>query len=97
MEIIGIEGKTFQRMKERFDEFAHRIKELTDKRRISDEWMDNGDVCRTLNISKRTLQSYRDKGILPYSQIEHKCYYRVEDIKRLLEQNTDSDNLSRRL
>jgi DNA-binding transcriptional MerR regulator len=50
-----------------------------------------------MNISKRTLQSYRDKGILPYSQIEHKCYYRVADVRRLLEQNTDCDNPSRRL
>jgi hypothetical protein len=97
MEIVGIEGKTFLRMKERFEEFTRRVRELTDKRRISDEWMNNGDVCRMLNVSKRTLQTYRDKGILHYSQIEHKCYYRVEDIKRLLEQSTDSVDLSRRL
>ena len=39
------------------------------------EWLHNGDVCRLLNISKRTLQHYRDTGVLPFTQIGHKCYY----------------------
>ena len=45
----------------------------------------NGDVCRLLNISKRTLQYYRDTGVLPFAQIGHKCYYKREDVERLLE------------
>ena len=39
------------------------------------DWLHNGDVCRLLNISKRTLQHYRDTGVLPFAQIGHKCYY----------------------
>ena len=38
------------------------------------DWLHNGDVCRLLNISKRTLQHYRDTGVLPFTQIGHKCY-----------------------
>lgn len=30
-----------------------------------------GDVCRILNISKRTLQHYRDTSVLPFIQIGH--------------------------
>ena len=44
------------------------------------DWLHNGDVCRLLNISKRTLQHYRDTGVLPFTQIGHKCYYRREDV-----------------
>ena len=29
------------------------------------DWLHNGDVCRLLYISKRTLQHYRDTGVLP--------------------------------
>ena len=36
------------------------------------DWLHNGDVCRLLNISKRTLQHYRDTGVLPFTQIGHK-------------------------
>ena len=42
------------------------------------DWLHNGDVCKLLNISKRTLQHYRDTGVLPFSQIGHKCYYKRE-------------------
>lgn len=31
------------------------------------DWLHNGDVCRLLNISKRTLQHYRDTGVLPFA------------------------------
>ena len=32
------------------------------------DWLHNGDVCQLLNISKRTLQHYRDTGVLPFTQ-----------------------------
>lgn len=44
----------------------------------------NGDVCQILNISKRTLQHYRDTSVLPFIQIGHKCYYKREDVEALL-------------
>ncbi|WP_449032844.1 helix-turn-helix domain-containing protein [Porphyromonas sp.] len=46
-----------------------------------------GDVCRILNIRKRTLQHYRDKDIIPYTQIAGKILYRLSDINRLLQKN----------
>ena len=47
-------------------------------------WLYNGDVCRLQNISKRTLQHYRDTGVLSFMQIGHKCYYKREDVEVLL-------------
>ena len=48
-------------------------------------WLDNEEVCEMLAISKRTLQSYREKGLLPYCIIRHKIFYRPEDVQKLLE------------
>ena len=42
-------------------------------------------LAETCHISKRTLQHYRDTGVLPFSQIGHKCYYKCEDVERLLQ------------
>ncbi|MGP1553251.1 MAG: helix-turn-helix domain-containing protein [Prevotella intermedia] len=53
------------------------------------DWLHNGNVCQLLNISKRTLQHYRDTGVLPFTQIGHKCYYRREDVERLLQTKSD--------
>ena len=47
-------------------------------------WMDNQEVCRQLNISPRTLQTLRDNGTLAYSQINHKVFYRPEDVSRIV-------------
>ena len=53
------------------------------------DWLHNGDVCRLLNISKRTLQHYRDTSVLPFAQIGHKCYYRREDVELLLQTKSE--------
>ena len=46
-------------------------------------------VCKRLGISKRTLQSYRDTGKIPFSMIGHKCYYKESDITELLNANNE--------
>ena len=86
MELKIIEEKTLNKVKER-------IKLLLEKSRglarygNSEEWLDNQDVCQLLNISLRTLQSYRDRGILAYSMIGHKCYYKASDIYLVVEKS----------
>lgn len=49
------------------------------------EWMDSQEACELLNVTKRTLQTYRDTGRLPFSRIERKVYYKSQDVLRLLE------------
>ena len=90
MDIIAIENKTFEQMKGRFEDFTRQIKNLCGKNQDKEQWLGNDDVCELLQISKRTLQSYRDNGILPYSQIGRKCYYRVSDIENLISQSQRS-------
>lgn len=55
----------------------------------SDEgWIEGDDVCRILTLSKRTLQTYREKGIIPYSNIGGKHYYRKNDLATFLDSKT---------
>ncbi|MCG6188668.1 helix-turn-helix domain-containing protein [Maribellus maritimus] len=87
MDIIAIESKTFEQIKERFEDFSRQVKNLCGDSRDRDKWLDNDEVCELLQMSRRTLQSYRDNGILPYSQIGRKCYYKVADIENLINQS----------
>ncbi len=48
------------------------------------------EVCERLYISPRTLQDYRDKGIIPYTQFAGKILYKVSDLERLLEENNNT-------
>ena len=50
--------------------------------------MDSQDVCLLLNVSKRTLQTYRDKKLLPYTSIGGKFFYRESDVAEYLESKT---------
>ena len=45
------------------------------------------EVCERLFLSPRTLQDYRNKGIIPYTQIAGKILYRLSDINRILSEN----------
>lgn len=54
---------------------------------LKNTWIDNQDVMQTLHISKRTLQTYRDNGTLPYSKVQGKFYYKVSDVEELLQSN----------
>ena len=86
MEFVGIEKQLFEELVRKFEYFEHRIMEICNREndRTLHKWMDNQDVCRMLNISPRTLQTLRDNGTLAYSQINHKTYYRPEDVKRIV-------------
>ena len=70
----------------KFDCFVSRMDIICQRHgeKTMGEWMDNQDVCRMLNISARTLQTLRDNGTLAYSQINHKIFYRPEDVQRIV-------------
>ena len=68
---------------------SRRIKEVaqTHKPLFSGEHFLTGkEVCERLYISPRTLQDYRDKGIIPYTQFAGKILYKASDLARLLEE-----------
>ena len=69
---------------------SRRIKEVaqTHKPLFGGEHVLTGkEVCERLYLSPRTLQDYRDKGIIPYTQFAGKILYKASDLERLLEEN----------
>ena len=89
MKLIIIDRKAWERHCSDFADFIHRIEQLIGNPPETDEWLDNEAVCKRLGISKRTLQSYRDTGKIPFSMIGHKCYYKESDITELLNENNE--------
>ena len=87
MHVITIESEAFQKLVEKLDAISIRLNNHKETTPLSDVWMDNQDVCSLLHISKRTLQSYRDSGKIPFSQIGAKIYYKAKDIEDFLESN----------
>ena len=78
MEVISIERSTYEELLTSFNSFVAQMKAMASRgndKKLGD-WLDNQDVCQILNISPRTLQTFRDNGTLAFSQINHKVYAR---------------------
>ena len=84
MEVKMIEEKAYDRMKSPFEEFVRDITELCQVPEINKQGLDNEDVCRLLNNSKRTLKYYREYGKLEFSRVGNKCYYKISDVQELI-------------
>ena len=63
---------------------------LNEKIDPEDVFFDNQEFMKIMNISKRTAQEWRNKKIILCSQIGNKIYYRLSDIKRLINDNYNS-------
>jgi hypothetical protein len=81
MEAIILTSEQFERIERSINELKEIIIANKRKNPLSETWLDVQEVCLLLKISKRTLQSYRDNRILPYSQISGKIYFKATDIE----------------
>ena len=87
MEIISMDIRTFDALMARVKAIEEKTDSLCKKQEDLGlkKWLDNQEVCDILGISKRTLQTYREKGLLPFSRIRHKIFYKPEDVGKLLQ------------
>ena len=50
-------------------------------------FLDNQEFIQLMNISKRTAQTWRNDGVVAFSQIGSKIYYKMKDVEVLLDKN----------
>ena len=72
-------------------DFIQRLQDVEEKlkklQHIKDVFLDNQEFIQTMKISKRTAQTWRDEGVIAFSQVGYKIYYRVSDIEDWLNKN----------
>ena len=76
--------------KEQYDRIQQKLDLLTAKVMFNqqfpeDTFIDNPKFMQLMGISAKTAQSWRDKGIIGFSQINSKIYYKFSDIRKLLD------------
>lgn len=84
MELIAINSDAYLEITNKLSEISKKLDHANKKNPLTDVWLDIFETCMLLKISKRTLQSYRDKLVLPFSQIGGKIYFRAADIEQHL-------------
>ena len=89
-EIVNRETPEMKELISGIREMTKRLKEIAETHRPlfgGEIYLTGRELFKRLFISPRTLQDYRDKGIIPYTQIAGKILYQLSDINQLLQEN----------
>ena len=87
---LSIDADEMQVVLSAISSVSRRIKEVAQTHKPlfgGEHFLTGKEVCERLYISPRTLQDYRDRKIIPYTQFAGKILYKVLDLERLLEKN----------
>ena len=87
MEVITMESKAFKELQTKIDTIANYILDREEAENINEDeiWVDSYEVSTFLKISERTLQRLRSKNEITFSTIRGRHYYKIGEIKRMLE------------
>lgn len=77
---ISALAKLIKRVEEKIDKLIVNSNTVMDERLL-----DNQDLCLFLKVTPRTLQRYRNMGLLPFKTICRRNYYRESDVKEFIE------------
>jgi hypothetical protein len=60
---------------------------LNQKKEPNEAILDNQQFLMMMNISKRTAQAWRNQGLISYSMVGSKIFYKMADINEMLKKN----------
>ena len=80
MEVITLQSEAFQSLVNSINEIKSQISNHSSQA-LNNQWLDIPETCKFLKVSTRTLQNYRDRGIIPFSQFQDKIYFKVSDLE----------------
>lgn len=69
------------------EDLSNRVEKIRDNNKPSldgERYYTDKELAVKLKVSRRSLQDYRNNGILPYTQVGGKILYRASDIERML-------------
>lgn len=88
MEYVAIEKTEYEQLLGSIKKAAMEIRAIAEECSINSEWIENGELAEMLGLSKRQLQGYRERGVLGFSTIGRKIYYRRDEVEKLIKNNT---------
>ena len=87
---LNMEADDMQVVLSALEGVNRRIKEVAQTHKPlfgGEHFLTGKEICERLYISPRTLQDYRDRKIIPYTQFAGKILYKMSDLERLLDEH----------
>lgn len=77
--------KSLESFEVKLDELKALV-ERSNKSVLSKEIINNEEFLKIFGITSNTALNWRDQGLISYSQIKGKIYYKVDDVKGLIDE-----------
>ena len=76
--------------KEQYEGLISKINDIHEKLHATtapkpEVFLDNEEFIKTMKISRRTAQTWRDEGKISFSQVGNKIYYKLSDVEKTMQ------------
>ena len=88
MDLITQDSKTTEMLFSSLDRVLEGVERMSANCRPvlgGERYLTGEEMCEKLHVSLRTLQDYRDTGLLGYVKLPGKILYKESDVEKLLE------------
>ena len=85
MEAIILSKDQFENLISKIDDLARNINSRNAPKQ--EQFLDNEELIKTLKISRRTAQTWRDEGKISFSQVGNKIYYKLSDVEKTMQEH----------
>ncbi len=85
MEVITMQSEAYLAIIGKIEAINTRLS--SKEKEPKEKWLDNLELMQLLKVSKRTAQAYRDTGVISFSQVGNKIYYKLSDVEELLKKH----------
>lgn len=94
--IMEIELVTLQDLENLKKEILTEMKKMLEGHKSEPEkrWLKSSDVQKLLGISQGTLQTLRNRSMIPFTRLGGVIYYSKEEVKKVLEKPEDKSHIS---
>lgn len=82
-----VDEQEFGKLMRKINQISEKLENLNLKSNdgFKDKWYVTEEVCKLLNVSKRTLQKMRDSKTIHFTKSGKKIYYKASEIEKYLE------------
>ena len=80
-------NEVMTRNSEWMNHIVNHLNRMVDNFERAERFMTDKELCARLQLSRRTLQDYRNNGVIPYIQLGGKILYRESDVQKILMAN----------
>lgn len=77
----------YENLLERIDNIPQQLQETNAGIPPEERMITNDQLSELMQVSKRTLQNWRDDGLITYTQIGKKILYQMSDVKICIEKH----------